>query len=392
MAAAVSIAEEGLVPTVIDAQRASGGQIWRGGASTELHREFNRLVGDGRIIHRAETTVIDAVPESLVTTRGQIPWDRLILATGARELFLPFPGWTEPGVMGAGGLQAAYKSGLEVKGKRVLLAGSGPLLLAVGATLRDAGAEVVAICEQAPFSAVLTFGAFTVSSFGKVGQALSLGLKTAKVFRAGAWITKVVRADDLMVHLHGQDRPLNVDYVGVGFGLVPNLELPRLLGCDIRDGQVRVDQNLETNQSHVWCAGETTGIGGVDSAVAEGQLAARAALQLSVYEAAAKVEKWRAYEAAMRDAYKLRPEVKQLAQPETLVCRCEGVPYRDLEGTDDPMEAKLDHRVGMGWCQGRVCGAACRELFGWPEPSVRPPLFPIAAAQYANLLGDHDES
>ena len=78
----------------------------------------------------------DAAAQTLLmeTAEGAsvLRFDKLILATGSRELFLPFPGWTLPGVFGAGGLQALAKSGLPVRGKRIVIGGTGPLLIAVG--------------------------------------------------------------------------------------------------------------------------------------------------------------------------------------------------------------------------------------------------------------------
>lgn len=389
MAAAVELAEAGILPTVLDSQTNSGGQIWRGVPRTDLHRTFNQRVVEGRIRLVGEASVVDAKDSLLLTTQGAVAWDRLILATGARELFLPFSGWTLPGVMGAGGLQAAYKAGLKVKGKRIVVAGSGPLLLAVAAALKDAGADVSAICEQAAFGNVLRFGLRTVLSFGKVGQALDLGIKTAKHFHAGTWITKI--EPGLRVSL-SDGRKLEADLVGAGYGLVPNLELPRLLGCRIQDNFVAVDYENRTSRSDIWAAGEITSIGGVDAAVVEGRLAARSALALDSTSLRDEAGRWRAYASAMMRAYALRDDVKTLAQPDTLVCRCEAVRRDEVLAGMEAVEAKLDLRLGMGWCQGRICGAACRELFGWSDPSIRPPLFPMSSGQYANLLGSHDES
>ena len=100
-------------------------------------------------------------PRLLLGERNEAPiefeWNKLIIATGARELFLPFPGWTLPGVMGPGGLLSLVKNGWPISGKTVAIAGSGPLLLATAAGLQHYGAKVISISEQAPFSRLCSF-------------------------------------------------------------------------------------------------------------------------------------------------------------------------------------------------------------------------------------------
>src|SRR5207247_6293877 len=113
---------------------------------------INRLSGKGVELLCA-TRVIDRIGPSTLLAEGadqicELSYSKLVLATGARERFLPFPGWTLPNVMGAGALQALVKSGLPIRGKRVVVAGSGPLLLAVAAYLQKHGAEVLLMCEE----------------------------------------------------------------------------------------------------------------------------------------------------------------------------------------------------------------------------------------------------
>src|SRR5690606_32399739 len=117
-----------------------------------------------RVTVASEARVLDATSphELVVDFRGRVdlqPTEQLILATGAMERFLPFPGWTLPGVVGVGGLQALYKSGLTVAGSRVVLAGSGPLLFPVAAAMARGGAELLLVAEQAARGSLLGFGA-----------------------------------------------------------------------------------------------------------------------------------------------------------------------------------------------------------------------------------------
>ena len=154
-----------------------------------------------------------------------------------------------------------------------------------------------------------------------------------------------------------------------------------------RDG-VTVDENQQTSISNVYCAGEPTGIAGVDAARLQGQIAGLTAAGDTQY--AGRLHRRRNAEAAfgkaMNRAFALRPEVRALAQPDTIVCRCEDVRYRDLAAQVSELggwtDAKLQTRCGMGPCQGRVCGPAIQKLFGWTNQSVRPPLYPIPVSAF----------
>src|SRR5579884_2628526 len=155
LAAASAAAESGGSVTVLDDNPAAGGQIWRGKPAADAMRWLARFETSGAQLCSATQVVAPAGMRCLLAEQNGRPkrfeYDQLILATGARELLLPFPGWTLPGVTGAGGLQALVRSGLPARGKRVVLCGTGPLLLAVGAHLRELGARVEAIAEQAEF-------------------------------------------------------------------------------------------------------------------------------------------------------------------------------------------------------------------------------------------------
>ncbi|MGA9568709.1 MAG: FAD-dependent oxidoreductase, partial [Candidatus Acidiferrales bacterium] len=155
IAAALAAADSGRTVGLIDDNPAAGGQIWRAAYSSarpsasqiwfdRLNKSAVQIVRGARVFHAATGELAAETGDSAI----QISYGKLILATGARELFLPFPGWTLPNVMGAGGLQALVKSGLDISGKRIVIAGTGPLLLAVAAYARKCGAKVIGICEQ----------------------------------------------------------------------------------------------------------------------------------------------------------------------------------------------------------------------------------------------------
>src|ERR1044072_4955405 len=170
LAAAYRAAQSGLRVTVVDDNPAAGGQIWRGGPP-EAQAWFEKicsvaikLINGARVFQQSRVgSVLAETSEGVI----DLQYDSLVLATGACERFLPFPGWTLPNVMGAGGLQALVKTGLPIEGKRVVIAGSGPLLLAVAAYLRTHGAEVLLIAEQA---SSIQLAKFAISS-GKASQA-----------------------------------------------------------------------------------------------------------------------------------------------------------------------------------------------------------------------------
>jgi D-hydroxyproline dehydrogenase subunit alpha len=391
LAAAYRVAEGGREPTVIDDNPDVGGQIWRGenrkSSSTEAVRWFEKIrnskiqfINSARVYEQSEQGTLLA---ETVKDVFQLSYRSVILATGARERFLPFPGWTLPNVMGAGGLQALVKTGLPVKGKRIVIAGTGPLLLAVADYLRRSGADVLLIAEQASRSKLARFSFSLIRQTAKASQALKLKKQLSGLrYLTGCWPIEARGEDALKrVTLRQGARTWDVecDYLACGFHLVPNLELAELLGCRIEEGSVSVDQFQQTSLANVYCAGEPTGIGGLELSLVEGEIAGLAA---AGQEAAARElfglrDKQRRFAKVLNRTFKLRNELKTLATAETIVCRCEDVTFDRLESSDSWRAAKLHTRCGMGPCQGRICGAAVEFLFGWKAESVRPPVFPV---------------
>jgi NADPH-dependent 2,4-dienoyl-CoA reductase/sulfur reductase-like enzyme len=371
IAAACRAAESGARVLVADDNLAAGGQIWRGEKSEPWLRRFAL---SGAVLEAGS-----AVFDDRLLQRGRT----VILATGARELFLPFPGWTLPGVTGVGGLQALIKGGLDVTGKRVVVAGSGPLLSVAASLARERGASVMLVAEQAPAARVMRFARGLWRQPAKLAQGAGLALSLLGVARqSGCWVEQAT-GDGLLQRVRVRrgnntwEEPC--DLLAVGFGLTPNVELAQLPGCHLDDGFVSTGDWQQTSVEGVHAAGELTGIGGVDKATAEGEIAGLAAANR---HAAARAlfprrAQCRAFAGALKTTFALRDEVKQLARPETLICRCEDVPLADLRGFAGWREAKLQTRCGMGACQGRVCGAITRALWGWGPGAPRPPLYPV---------------
>src|SRR5271165_552658 len=419
MAAAVCAAECGVRVGIVDDNPRLGGQIWRSELSrqqesdqqiTDASKWVQRMSTSGvtvlcglRVVHEPEAGVL--IAES-INGPSELRYNKLVLATGARERFLPFPGWTLPNVMGAGGLQAMVKGGLPIRGKRVIVAGTGPLLLAVAAYLRKHGAEIPLICEQASWRSLAAFGLALFRWPAKIIQGLQLQRDLAGVpLAANAWVVGAnsqAALDSVDILRAGTVENIPCDYLACGFHLVPNVELPLLMGCAIDNGCVRVDDFQNTTVASVFCAGEPTSVGGVELAIIEGQIAGLAAAGHATEARAlfAKRRKARRFAPVLDSTFRLHPQLKNLPLPETMVCRCEDVAYSRLQQHTSWRSAKLHTRCGMGPCQGRVCGPATEFLFEWNPDSVRPPVFParvetLAAVgeqldlQHSEVMGGH---
>lgn len=391
MEAAITAAQAGSRVCLVDDNLSAGGQIWRSGIgeqNPEAARRLRQLEALG-VAMRFGGRAVDALAACVlrIEQSGQftdVEYDALILTTGARERFLPFPGWTLPGVYGAGGLQAFVKSGLDIRGKRVVVAGTGPLLLAVAAHLRQAGANIATVVEQAPMRRLAKFSLGLLSGhIGKLAEGAGYALTTSGIpYRTSAWVTSASGREQLeKVVIRSGSRFVEIaaDMLAIGYHLVPNTELAQLLQCDLDSGYVRVDQLQQTSVSGIYCAGELTGIGGVDKAMVEGRIAALAACGQIDRAKTFFNERDRHARFArnLSEAFALRDELRALATNSTIVCRCEDVPYESVQQCHSWREAKLHTRCGMGPCQGRICGSATEFLFGWKAPAPRPPLFPV---------------
>lgn len=405
LAAALAAAPSGAAITIVDDNPQPGGQIWRDGPQVvlpalaqqhraALARHTNiRLLPGTRVVGLGDPQPGDKAPALLLedADRGWTQHShRIVLCTGARELLLPFPGWTLPGVTGAGALQALIKAGLDVRGQRIVIAGTGPLLLAAAATATKAGATVVRVAEQAPWSALAGFAAQLPRWPTKAAQALTL-IHTR--LRASSHVleaqgTAQVQTVRLRKGQHAEES-IACDRVACGFGLVPNTHLGQMLGCalggPLSSGQgLAVDAQMRTSVSGVFAAGENTGFGGSERALVQGAMAGHAAAG-QVKQAAAlqpQLARWEGFAQALEASFVLDETLKTLAQPDTIVCRCEDVLHAALAGRQGWIDAKLHTRCGMGACQGRICGAATQHLFDW---TPAPPRHLLAPARIGTL-------
>ena len=433
IAAATRAAESGRRVVLLDESPQVGGQIWRhqpGRAIPIARRWIARLERSGATVlsgasvvdmrERARAIVpsrahvvpsgADVVPSEardlLLPKRFAVTGERhlhpllieadaIVLATGARERFIPFPGWTMPGVIGIGGAQALLKAGMSFAGKRVVIAGSGPLLLPVAAALVADGARLLLVAEQGSRRAVARFATGLWRRPGALLQAARYRAGFAGTpYKTGTWVTAAHgdgRLQEVSVTDGTTTRTIACDVLCAAYGLVPNTELARLLGCETAHGAVVVDDRQETTVAGVYCVGESTGIGGVDLSLVEGEIGGLCAgdRDASAHALHGRRAGFRTMAHAMERAFAPRAELRELATPETIVCRCEDVPLGALSRHWSARQAKLYTRAGMGPCQGRVCGASLEFLFGWPADATRVPSEP---ALLSTLLADtaHD--
>ena len=372
------------------------GAVWR---LTDHHVWFVEGRGGGFAVH----ALLGPEQEEPVTVRA----DAVLLATGGYEKVLPFPGWTLPGVVTAGGAQAMLKGTLAVSGRTAVVAGTGPLLLPVATGLAAAGVEVAALVEAAGPKAFLRRFRALAAQPGKLAEGARYAFRLARHrVRALARHTVVeargtqrleavtVAALDAEGRLRpGTERRIPCDTLAVGHGMLPHTDLAQTLGCRLDGMDVHVDAEQRTDVPGVWAAGEATGIGGSALALAEGHIAGRSAaarLKGGVpdpreWAAAAKSRaRLREFAAALDSVYIPPAHWTEQVTDATVVCRCEEVTAGAVReavthlGAGDLRTAKLLTRAGMGWCQGRVCAPAVAALAGCQlAPTRRPFAHPV---------------
>ena len=354
--AATTSAMHGKQVLLLDDNLAPGGQIWREATTARpenpddakrksllaLRVSGARVFSGWRVFDAPRPQTLRAICDSgrdIHTT--DISYERLILATGARERFLPFPGWTLPGVFGAGGLQALAQGGFSVAGKRIVIAGTGPLLLAVAAHLRQMGARITTIAEQASRRQLARFSASLSRQPGKLIEGLQYRAASGgSKYRPGCWPLAALGNEKVeAVRLTDGERIWEeaCDLFACGFHLVPNTELAALLGCTLRENFVVVDDAQQTSMENVFAAGEPAGIAGLESALVTGTIAGLSATG-KFEEAKALVsrrKKLQRFREQLQAAFALRPELLRLAEPDTIVCRCEDVHYGALTPYDN---------------------------------------------------------
>ncbi|MFD9964562.1 NAD(P)/FAD-dependent oxidoreductase [Amycolatopsis sp. NPDC058986] len=411
-AAAEAAASAGCRVVLIDSAARLGGQFHR----QDSLQDTEKFVLHHNVEHLAGTAVAGLEPlergHRLHLRTGQadgpqriarsVDTTALVLATGAYDRALPFPGWELPGVYTAGAAQALAKGQRVAVGKRVLLAGTGPFLLPVADSLLDIGAQLVGVLEA------------NSSGMGWLREPAALFAGHRKAAELAGYVRMLgrhrvpYRSRTTVIAAHGRDRVeavttarldhewrvrsgserrFAVNAVCVGFGFLPQLELAVSAGCALDGGFVMVNAAQATSVPGVFAAGELTGIGGADLAAAEGTVAGIAAAQslgASVgvpHRALRQVKEGRTFAEGLARAYPVRNGWRTWLDDDTLVCRCEEVSRRELLDSVERRDAlgvrslKLVSRAGLGLCQGRICGRNVAELTGTsPDGFARRPI------------------
>lgn len=408
--AAEAVVQAGLRPVVIDEARRAGGQIYRR-QPDNFTRPYEKLYGTeadrAKALHDSFDALrdkIDYLPETLVwniaeghvwTASGNaqqtLPYDALLLCTGATDRLMPVKGWNLAGTYSLGGAQVALKSQAVSIGHEVVFMGSGPLLYLVASQYVQAGAKVAAVLDTSPSGARFR----ALPDLLALPSVLWTGFQlTRALARAGVpvihKITPVEISGDSETGVtairyrtaSGAEKTIACDAVAMGYHLRPETQLADLARCTFmfdagtRQWLPQRDQDGRSSTQGVYLAGDGAKILGARSAEASGRLAALAALAdlgltIDSGEMTALRRDVASYAKFARGLAKAFPWPAHQAAAlpdDTIICRCEAVSAGDLRavmretGAVEANRTKAFSRVGMGRCQGRYCGLAAAEL------------------------------
>ena len=398
LAAAEAAARSGEEVTILDSSPRMGGQYWRhqrdvsGYKSERAKYIFEKILSLQNITYLPSSTVWSAEDREgqyqinflQSGIERSIRAEKIIIATGAYDRSLPYPGWDSPGAMTPGAAQSLLKGNGVVAGKRIVVAGTGPFLLPVASGLAQAGAEIVGLYEaNSPLLWLLSPGAI-FGNFSKIPELLHYVRELRKyrirpkfrraVVKFGDGFASVAKVRSNLSIRKNVTETVACDVVAVGWGFQPDVSLGGILGCAQRidsDGSVifEVDTHQASSQRNIWIAGEATGIGGADLSLVEGEIAGLAAAGKKVpRKLLRKRSAKRRFARALQRSYPVGSQWISWLESTTIICRCEEVSSLEIcnsvteLGAEDARGAKLFTRAGMGLCQGRVCSRNVSEI------------------------------
>ena len=432
VAAALAANECGVGTVLLDENSAAGGQVFRApgpanathGSSHQDGETLRRALAASTVMARFERRVwriSPALEVAAVSLEGSESWQArvLVVASGTTEHVVPFPGWTEPGVIGLGAATALLKAEGIPPGRRTLVAGSGPLLAAVAAGILEVGGVVAGVVDLAgPFDWLRGLPALAARPAllaRGLGWLRRLRRARAPIFARHS-VRRVERSADSLVAEIGPlgsaapGRRIACDALAIGHGLIPASEITQMLrlahvfNAGYGGWIARRDARMETSRPDVFVAGDCGGVAGAAAAALQGRIAGLAAAHaLGRLDASALERRLTRLAAPLARAERFghafapmiaRAEALVADMPEaTIVCRCEDVTRAEIAaaiaaGAADINQVKAWTRAGMGPCQGRVCGET---LAGLLAPHVggrvaagsltaRPPLRPLPLA------------
>lgn len=405
--AAQALVAHGLRPVVVDEAPRWGGQIYRQpppGFTRPKEALYGFESARADAVHSAMAGILDQIdyrPDTLVWSAeggkldllhhgamSTLPYSHLIVATGATDRVLPFPGWTLPGVYTLGAAQVALKFQGCAIGSRVVFAGTGPLLYLIAYQYAKAGATVAAVLDTAGFAGKLA----AIPAMLRQPALLAKGMYYLGWLRAhGVAVhqgVELVRAEggDRVQAMHwrkaGREHQIACDGVGFGYALRSETQLADLLGCRFRyDGLQRGalperDAVGRSSVAGVYLAGDGAGIMGADAAEWAGERAALAlladtghlidAMRVALLER--RLSRVAEFRRGLERAFPFPVHWAANAPDELVVCRCEEITAGELRrcvadtGAREMNRLKALTRVGMGRCQGRTCGVAAAEI------------------------------
>ena len=443
--AAIEAAKAGVKVTLLDENQRLGGQIYRqfekGFTVTDsevlgedyekgldLLNEFSSQSDNVEYLNDATVWGIFQNSTLAFARNGissSLRFKKLLVANGAYDRPVPFPGWTLPGVLTAGGAQKLVKTERILPGKKILLAGTGPLQLVLAHQILNAGGEIEAILEA-----------------GNVGNNWLQGLKGIwgnwdYLSEGWKYLRSIQKAGVTLLHNHiileahgdgqveeavlakvdenwrpksGTERTVKVDTICLGYGLVPSTELTMLADCEHKydqrlGGYIPVrSENMETTVPGIYAVGDGAGVAGSKVAIEEGRIAGisiacvlghipEASAGKSIKQSRKFMDKYNRLRKVLDEISMPRPGLYELAKDDTVICRCEEITLKEIKaamaanGTMQVKDLKRKTRVGMGPCEGRMCGPAIVEIMrhhpnvspegpGYLRP--RPPVKPIA--------------
>ena len=406
--AAEALTRGGVRPILFDEAERPGGQVYRqppagaarspkalygfeAGKAVKVQAIPARL-GDA-IDYRPQTLVWNLFGQSLFTLgpsgHDKLDFSRLVIASGAMDRVLPFPGWTLPGVFTLGGAQIALKAQGVSIGRRVALVGAGPLLPLVAYQYAKAGAEIAAVLDVTPFSAKLGNASGLLAQTGTLAKGLwyvARNLLSGLAIYSGVRAIGVVGPDRVRGlwwrDAAGKEHRVACDAVGASFGLRSETQLADLAGCGFAYDDVtrqwlpQRDAAGRSSVPAVYLAGDGAGIGGADVAELQGERAALAVLEdlgasVDTARIAAldrKLARQARFRSALEHAYPYPAHLLDKVADAEIICRCEGITAGTLRaaaterGAHELNRLKAFTRIGMGRCQGRVCGHAAAEI------------------------------
>lgn len=443
--AAIIASELGLEVTLIDSQPSAGGHYFK-----QIPQEFNihdtgyHQKQESKLFRQLENSTLKFLGKTLVwgishnpktnlwqlTLQGdnwpsRIETPFIVIATGAYDRSIPFPGWDMPGIITAGAAQIMIKNQGILPGKHVIVTETGPLQLAVASNLFEAGAKVQAVleCNQN----LLFRGIPHLPSIWGQWRRLEEGfqyagniIKTKTPYRIGWSVIKadgfekveevtIGKLDTEGYPIHTTNQNLAFDAVVVGFVLTPSTEFFRLLDVDVYYSQPegvflpKRNDFFQTNAQGIYPVGDCAGIGGANLALLEGQIAAfdisvksglanSSRMDKAIQQTKARILREQKFARMLGDVFSIPQGLFTLAQPDTIIYRYEHIKLAEVQeavnfGAQSVTDIKNITRRGMENCQGRTCDSILAQILSReakcdPQEchylNIRPPVHPIS--------------